>query len=98
MEPQGCEQRRWDQPERPNGARGTRDNRRYSRDGSGERAGKRTNFKRAGARESMRARSEFQSLNRESVMETARPRAGATKASRLQQTTDVAVTSVLPKE
>ena len=46
----------------------------------------------------MRAMSEFQSLNRESVMETARPRAAATKASRLQQTGDVAVTSVLPKE
>jgi len=31
-------------------------------------------------------------------METASPRAGATKASRLKQTGDVAVTSVLPKE
>ena len=31
-------------------------------------------------------------------MATARARAGATKASRLQQTGDVAVTSVLPKE
>ena len=46
----------------------------------------------------MWAMSEFQSLNRESVMETARPRAAATTASRLQQTGDVAVTSVLPKE
>jgi hypothetical protein len=46
----------------------------------------------------MRAVSEFQSLNRESVMETARPRAAATKASRHQQTGAVAVTSVLLKE
>jgi len=34
-----------------------------------------------GSKERVWATSEFQSLNRESVMETARPRAGAMKAS-----------------